>query len=411
MGSIDLPTVWFLLIAVLWLGYFVLEGFDFGVGMLLAVLGRRSNQASAEQNKRVLINTIGPLWDGNEVWLITAAGAIFAAFPEWYATLFSGLYLPLFAVLLGLIVRAVAFEYRAKRDSAAWLRGWDWCIMLGSLIPTLIWGIGFANFVHGLPLNADHVIEGSAGNFFALFSPFALLGGVLTVVLFSFHGAVFVSLKTTGEIRENARALAGKLGAGSIVLVAAFTGWQNLTQASSGWQLGAGWTLAAVAVLSLIAAWLFNSRGREGWAFTGTALSILTLFAGIFVAMFPNVLLSSLDPAWSLTITNASSTPYTLKIMTVATLIFLPLVLGYQAWTYWVFRKRISTKNLPVVPGKEGSAGSGSTNSASKGTASKSTASRSTASQSTGPAEGQSPQQQPESAPAGHRPASGDDVS
>lgn len=356
MESIDLPTVWFVLIAVLWLGYFVLEGFDFGVGMLLGVLGRDSKEASAEQNKRVMINTIGPLWDGNEVWLITAGGAIFAAFPEWYATMFSGLYLPLFAVLLGLIVRAVAFEYRHKRESAAWLRGWDWCIMLGSLIPTVVWGVGFANFVHGLPINADRVIDGTAANFFGLFSPFALLGGVLAIVLFCFHGAVFISLKTRGEIRDRARSLAGRLGIASVVLVAGFTLWQNLTRPDSGWQGTTGWILAALAIAGVALGWVFNSRGREGLAFTGTAVSILTLFAGIFVTMFPNVMLSSLDPAWSLTIANAASTPYTLKIMTVATIIFLPLVLAYQAWTYWVFRKRISTKNLPVVPGKDDSA-------------------------------------------------------
>lgn len=357
MESMDLPTVWFALIAVLWLGYFVLEGFDFGVGMLLGVLGRRSENATAEQNKRVMINTIGPLWDGNEVWLLTAGGAIFAAFPEWYATMFSGLYLPLFAVLLGLIVRAVAFEYRAKRENTAWLRAWDWCIMLGSLIPTLVWGVGFANFVHGLPVNADHIIEGTAGNFFGLFSPFALLGGVLAVVLFCFHGAVFVSLKTTGEIRGRARSLAIRLGAGSVVGVTAFTVWQNLTtDPQHGWQVTTGWILTAVAIVGVLGAWLFNLRGREGWAFTGTAVSILALFAGIFVTMFPNVMLSSLDPAWSLTIANAASTPYTLKIMTIAAMIFVPLVLAYQAWTYWVFRKRISTKNLPVVPGKDDSA-------------------------------------------------------
>lgn len=193
----DLTTIWFLLVAVLFTGYFILEGFDFGVGMLLPVLGRD------DRERRVLINTIGPVWDGNEVWLITAGGAMFAAFPEWYATLFSGFYLPLLLILLALIARGVAFEYRNKRPEASWKRRWDHAIFFGSLLPAVLWGVAFANILRGVPLTADHEYAGGLLN---LLNPYALLGGVTTAALFLTHGAVFIALKTVGDVRHRAAA-------------------------------------------------------------------------------------------------------------------------------------------------------------------------------------------------------------
>ncbi|MEU1688235.1 cytochrome d ubiquinol oxidase subunit II [Micromonospora sp. NPDC005707] len=329
----ELTTVWFLLVAVLFTGYFVLEGFDFGVGMLLPVLGRD------DRERRVLINTIGPVWDGNEVWLITAGGAMFAAFPEWYATLFSGFYLPLLLILLALIARGVAFEYRHKRPEAAWKRRWDTAIFVGSLLPAILWGVAFANILRGVPLTADHEY---AGGLLDLLHPYALLGGMTTLGLFLTHGAVFLALKTSGDIRERAGALAVRLGAGTAVVAVAFLAW-TLTIRSS----GAAVVLAVGAALALLAGVAAARVRREGWAFTGTAVAIALAVATLFAALFPNVLPSTLDAAGTLTATNAASTPYTLKIMTWVAVVFTPIVLAYQGWTYWVFRKRIGVQNIP----------------------------------------------------------------
>ncbi|GAB3622804.1 cytochrome d ubiquinol oxidase subunit II [Mariniluteicoccus endophyticus] len=335
-----LTNIWFLLIAVLWIGYFVLEGFDFGVGMLNMILGRK------EEDRRVMINTIGPVWDGNEVWLLTAGGATFAAFPEWYATLFSGLYLPLFLVLLALIVRGVAFEYRHKRESAGWRSGWDWCIFLGSFIPALVLGVGFANFVSGMPIvkmeGRRWVMETSVGNFLGLFMPFALIGGLLFVALFLFHGAVYISLKTKGDIRERSRDFAGKVGLAAVGLMAVFTVWQSVAYGK-----GINWLTTAVAVVCLTGAWFMNGKGREGIAFVLSCAAILALIAGDFISMFPNAITAT-DVANNMPLTEATSSPYTLRIMTIAACVFVPIVLAYQSWTFWVFRKRISTKNLPA---------------------------------------------------------------
>lgn len=338
-----LPVIWFILIAVLWIGYFVLEGFDFGVGMLLPILGK------TEKERRVLINTIGPVWDGNEVWLLTAGGAIFAAFPHWYASLFSGLYLPLFLILIALIIRGVAFEYRGKKDDPTWRARWDLCIIIGSFVPALVWGVGFANFVRGLALDENMIIHTTVGNFFSLFMPYALVGGVLTLTLFLFHGAVFIALKTLGDIRERARAFAAKVGIVVIVVMAAFTIWTAAAHGagSQSWQPLVAWVLAVLAIVTMAAAWFFNSKGREGWAFLFSAVGTLALFAQVFVAMFPNVIASTLNPEWSMSVWDAASTPYTLTIMTWAAIVFVPIVLGYQAWTYWVFRKRLSVANIP----------------------------------------------------------------
>jgi cytochrome d ubiquinol oxidase subunit II len=338
----ELTTVWFILIAVLWIGYFVLEGFDFGVGILLPVLSKDDTE------RRVMINTIGPVWDGNEVWVLVAGGATFAAFPEWYATLFSGFYLPLLLILLALIVRGVAFEYRAKRDEASWKARWDKAIFFGSLLPAILWGVAFANIVQGVPINADKEYVGST---LTLLNPYALVGGLTTLGLFMTHGALFVALKTDGDIRHRARALGIKLGLGTAVVAVVFMLW---TQVSSGTYGSAA--LFIVAAIALVAALFAAYEGREGWAFTGTFATIGLAVAGLFLSLFPDVMPSSLDPAWSLTTTNAAATDYTLTIMTWVAVIFTPLVLLYQGWTYWVFRKRIAVHHIPTaVAAQQGS--------------------------------------------------------
>ncbi|WP_327269000.1 cytochrome d ubiquinol oxidase subunit II [Streptomyces sp. NBC_01218] len=328
----ELHDVWFVLIAVLWIGYFFLEGFDFGIGVLTKLLARDRKE------RRVLINTIGPVWDGNEVWLLSAGGATFAAFPDWYATLFSGFYLPLLIILLCLIVRGVAFEYRAKRPEERWQSNWEHAIFWTSLIPAVLWGVAFGNIVRGVKIDAHMEY---VGGFWDLLNPFALLGGAVTLALFTFHGAVFAALKTVGDIRVRARKLALRLGPVAAVLALGFLIW---TQART----GDGWSLVAmsVAVLALVGAIAAIAAGREGWSFAFSGLTIAAAVAMLFLALFPDVMPSSLNGAWSLTVTNASSTPYTLTIMTWCAGIATPLVLLYQGWTYWVFRKRIGTRHI-----------------------------------------------------------------
>lgn len=334
----ELTTIWFVLIAVLWIGYFVLEGFDFGVGILLPVLGR------TDRERRVLINTIGPVWDGNEVWLLVAGGATFAAFPEWYATLFSGFYLPLFLILVALILRNVAFEYRGKRTDASWRAWWDRAIFWGSLVPALLWGVAFANIVRGVPIDADREF---VGNLFDLLNPFALLGGLVTLSLFVTHGAVFLSLKTVGEVRIRARRLAQQVGLVAAVLAVVFLVWTFAERSGADHR---DWfvVLAGLAAASLLGGLAAARAGREGWAFTGTAATLALAVASLFVVLFPEVMPSSLDPAWSLTTTNASSTDYTLRIMTWVAVLFTPIVLAYQTWTYVVFRRRIGVHHIPA---------------------------------------------------------------
>ncbi|MFC8076999.1 cytochrome d ubiquinol oxidase subunit II [Streptomyces sp. NPDC057307] len=328
----ELHDVWFVLIAVLWTGYFFLEGFDFGIGVLTKALARNRKE------RRVLINTIGPVWDGNEVWLLSAGGATFAAFPEWYATLFSGFYLPLLVILVCLIVRGVAFEYRAKRPEERWQRNWEHAIFWTSLLPAVLWGVAFGNIVRGVKIDADMEY---VGNLADLLNPYALLGGLVTLTLFTFHGAVFAALKTVGDIRMRARKLAFALGLVTAGLALGFLGW---TQADSG--DGASLGAMVVAVVALAGAVVAIRAGREGWSFALSGLTIVAVVAMLFLTLFPNVMPSSLNAEWSLTVTNASSTPYTLKIMTWCAGIATPLVLLYQGWTYWVFRKRIGTQHI-----------------------------------------------------------------
>ena len=332
----ELSTVWFLLIAVLWTGYLVLEGFDFGVGMLLPVLGRN------DTDRRVLINTVGPVWDGNEVWLLTAGGATFAAFPEWYATMFSGFYLPLLLILLALIVRVVAFEWRGKIDDDRWRRTADRALIVGSWVPAVLWGVAFGNLVRGVHLDADHQY---VGTFLDLLNPFALLGGATTGLIFLTHGAVFLTLKTDGDVRRRAGALAARLAVLTLVVAGTFAVWSQVTY-SVPWT----WAATAVAATALVGLVLTTRARREGWAFVSSAVAIVAAVVLIFGSMYPDVM-PALDPQYSLTVQEASSTDYTLTVMTWVAVVLTPLVLLYQGWTYWVFRRRISAERIPASVG------------------------------------------------------------
>jgi len=333
----ELTTVWFVVLAFLWTGYFFLEGFDFGVGALLPVLGRDDTE------RRVLINTIGPVWDGNEVWVVAAVGATFAAFPEWYATLLSAFYLPMLLILLALILRALAFEYRGKRVDPAWQRRWDRCIVFGSVVPAYAWGFVFGNLLGGLPIGSDREFTGSVVD---LFTAAGLLGGLTTLTLFLLHGAVFLALKTHGEIRHRARALAGRLLLGALLVGAVALVVAQLERGEP-----ITWVTGGAALVALLAAGAANARGREGWAFLGSGAAIVLATATLFTLLFPAVAPSSLATANDLTTTNAAATPYTLTIMSWAALAFTPLVLMYQSWTYWVFRKRIGVRDIPPSAG------------------------------------------------------------
>ncbi len=336
----DLNILWFILIGVLWTGFLFLEGFDFGVGMLLLPLG------TDDSRRRAMINSIGPHWDGNEVWLLTAGGATFAAFPNWYATLFSGFYLPLFLILLGLIARGVAFEFRGKDPRPGWKNLWDGAAFLGSLTPALLLGVAFANLVRGVPIDQTMTY---AGGFWNLLNPFALLGGVLGVLLMAFYGAIFLSLKTTGELMADARTTAANLWLPTVVVAVVFF-LLAFGQASGPSGLGpVAPILFVAAAVTLLAAGWFLRQQRNGWAFISTALTLVLAAASLFTFLFPRVMISSLDPAWSLTIYTASSSPYTLQVMTIVALIFVPIVLVYQGWTYWVFRKRLEAKPEELV--------------------------------------------------------------
>ncbi len=335
----QLNEIWFLIVGFLFIGYFVLDGFDFGVGMSLPFLGKD------DTDRRVLINTIGPVWDLNETWVIVAGASLFAAFPEWYASLFSGFYLPLLIILVALIMRGVAFEYRGKghtigANEERWKANFDWMIVIGSAVPALLWGVAFANIVQGVPLNQDHVYTGTI---FTLLNPYGLLGGLVTLTLFWTHGLVFITLKTDGDIKERARALATKVGSAATLLAATFLVWTLFAHFSV-----LGFILSALAAVSLIAGLVANLFKREGISFTLLVVTIITAVGSLFAALFPNVFPSSIDPAFSLTIENASSSQYTLTVMTWVAVFMIPLVLAYQTWTYWVFRKRVSRKSIPA---------------------------------------------------------------
>ncbi|MET9210549.1 MULTISPECIES: cytochrome d ubiquinol oxidase subunit II [unclassified Nocardia] len=334
----DLQQFWFVLIGVLFTGYFVLEGFDFGVGMLMPILGKGS-----DTRKRVVLNTIGPVWDANEVWLITAGGAMFAAFPEWYASMFSGFYLALLLLLVALILRICAIEYRAKINDPKWRAWCDIGIGIGSWIPALAWGWVFANLVRGVPLDAERQIVGSVWD---LLSPYALLGGLATGILFALHGAVFLVLKTGGEVRDDAQRIVRLLLVPTAVVVGAFGLWTQLAY-------GTGWTWAVLvtAVLGLVLTGAANVAGRDGWAFVGTTVTVASATVLIVGSMYPTVLPSTISPLYDLNIYNAASSAYTLKVMSWAAVLATPVVLVYQGWTYWVFRQRLTVEQIPAPTG------------------------------------------------------------
>ncbi|MEJ2487206.1 MAG: cytochrome d ubiquinol oxidase subunit II [Anaerolineales bacterium] len=339
MSYESLQTLWFVIIAILWIGFYFLEGFDFGVGMLLPFLGKK------DEERRAIINSIGSVWDGNEVWLLTAGGATFAAFPHWYATMFSGFYLALLLLLVGLIMRGISFEYRSKDPTPKWRHRFDWMIAIGSFLAALLLGTAFANLARGVPINADMMFT---GNLFTLLNPYGLLGGVTTVSIFLLHGANFLSLKLQGELRERVNAIASKLWILAIILyiiLAVFTyieGFWNRGQIDPGIV-----PIAAVAVL-LVAGYFIRQK-REGWAFIMVGLNIVLTQITFFSMIFPNVMPSTTNPDWSLTIYNASSSQYTLGVMSIVALIFVPIVMAYQGWTYYMFRKRISTDKKHLV--------------------------------------------------------------
>lgn len=334
-----LQILWFILIAVLWIGFFFLEGFDFGVGMLLPFLGKK------DEERRAIINSIGSVWDGNEVWLLTAGGATFAAFPEWYATMFSGFYLAFFLLLVGLILRGISFEYRSKDADPAWRNRFDWMIAIGSFLSALLLGAAFANLARGIPINADRMFT---GNLFTLLNPYGLLGGVTTVSIFLLHGANFLGLKLEGKLRERVNNFARKLWIAASVLYIALG---IFTYAAGFWARGMvnPGIIPIAAVVVLLAAGYFVNRRMEGWSFILVALNIVLTQATFFTMTFPNVMLSTTNPDWSLTIYNASSSQYTLTVMSVVALIFVPIVLAYQGWSYYIFRKRISTAKKSLI--------------------------------------------------------------
>jgi len=340
---VGLQELWFFIIAVLFLGFLVLEGFDFGVGMLMAPLAARG-EGDTETRRRAVLNTIGPVWDANEVWLITAGASMFAAFPNWYATMFSALYLPLLAILFAMILRIVGIEWRGKIDDPRWRARADAGIAIGSWVPAILWGVAFAILLRGLPIDADHRVHTTVGD---VLNAYTLLGGLATASLFAFYGAVFIALKTAGPVRDDAFRFARVLAVPVVVLAGGFGLWTQLAH-------GKPWTWSAlgVAVVALVTAIaLMWTRRREGWAFVSMVVVIAAVAALVFGAMYPNLLPSTLNPDWSVTIYNGSSTPYTLKIMSWASLTLLPLVMIYQGWTYWVFRRRITADAIPASIG------------------------------------------------------------
>jgi len=329
---------WFVLIAFLWTFFFVFEGFDMGVGMLNTVVGRD------EAGTRTVINTIGPLWDGNEVWLIVAGAAMFAAFPGWYATMFSGLYLALALLLGALIVRGVSFEYRGKSPSQRWRTRWSWLLAIGSLLAPFLIGIALGDLLYGLPIGANHEYTGS---FWDLFTGYGVFTGITLVVICLLHGAIFIGLKTTGDVRFRAGRTARRIAPVTTLVVLAWVFWTHVTAGGGGFLN----PVEFLAILGILAAWALVSAHHEGWAFTAMTITIAIVIITLFVALYPRVMVSSTNHAFSLTVHNSASPPYSLKVTTVATLVLLPIVLAYQAWTYYVFRRRITEQSFQPAVG------------------------------------------------------------
>jgi cytochrome d ubiquinol oxidase subunit II len=325
----QLHTIWFTVIAVFWLGFFVLEGFDFGVGVLHRFIARD------ETERRVAINTIGPWWDGNEVWLIVVGAAIFAAFPGWYATMFSALYLALVVLLLALFARGVSFEWRGKRDGDRWRHGFSWALTIGSAVIPLLLGVALGDLLHGLPINSQHTYT---GNFADLLTGYGLMTGVTLLALCLLHGATFLALRTTGEIRNRARAFGRVIGAVAIVVNLAWVVWTLVV-------IGGGTVPQPTQIFGMIAvifATVLTTTNSDGWAFAASGIAIAAAIGQIFIALYPNVMVSSTNSAYSLTVNNASAGHYALFVMTLVTVVFFPIVLLYQGWSFHVFRHRVS---------------------------------------------------------------------
>ena len=330
MFGLDLPVLWFVLVAFLFAGYFLLEGFDFGVGMLLPFVGRD------EPRRKAMLGTIGPVWDGNEVWLITAGGALFAAFPEWYASMFSGFYLPLFLILVALIVRIVGLEWRSKVNDEGWRTWCDRAIIFGSWLPPILWGVAVANLVRGVPLNADKNLDSGFSTLLGLLNPYALVGGIAFAAVFALHAVTFLRLKTAGKLRDEVGNAARIPALSALIFGGVFLIWTQLGYGKT-WL----WAVVVIAVAGLVIAIAATVGNRDGIAFTATAIAVIAVTTVVFGAMYPYLMPTTLADGVSLDIWNSASNPYTLKIMTWTALAITPLVIAYQAWTYWVFRKRL----------------------------------------------------------------------
>ena len=339
-----LVPFWFIVITILWTGFFVLEGFDFGVGMLHTAVG------CDEAGRRAAINTIGPLWDGNEVWLIVAAAAIFAAFPGWYATMFSGFYLAMALILVALIIRGVSFEYRGKRDAARWRRTWDGLMIAGSVAAPLLLGLALGDLLHGLPINSA---QNYTGTFWDLFQPYAVFTGITLVLICALHGATFLTVKTTGELHERARHLARRIAPAAGAAATGFAIWTHVAHSDT-FFLNPVELLAILAALAAV--WLVYD-GQDGFAFAATTVTMASCIVAIFAGLYPNVMVSSTNAAYNLTVHNTASNGYALKAMTVVVIVFLPFVLAYQSWTYYVFRRRISKEEFAAPSSAAGEAG------------------------------------------------------
>ena len=328
-----LAEFWFILIAALWTGFFVLEGFDLGVGMLHGIVGRD------EAGRRMVINTIGPLWDGNEVWLIVAGAAIFAAFPGWYATMFSGFYLALVLLLAALMARGTSFEFRRKRDSARWRRMWDGLLTGGSMLVPLLIGIALGDLLHGLPIDSA---QNYTGSFWDLLQPYGVYTGIALVAICVLHGATFITLKTTGQVADRAARIGARTGPIVALIVIGWAVWTHVTAGKGFWpnplEIG-------IVIVVIAAAWLAWER-REGWAFAGSAITIALAMLTLFTDLYPNVMKSSTNSAYNLTIANTASPSYTLKLMSIVAVILLPVVLVYTAWNYYVFRRRLTASDF-----------------------------------------------------------------
>lgn len=334
--GIDFNTIWFILITVLFAGFFFLEGFDYGVGSLIPIIGKNDDE------KRVILNTIGPHWDGNEVWMITAGGALFAAFPHVYATLFSGFYLALFAILVALIVRAVGIEYRSKKSSLKWRTRWDYAIAISSFLAAFLWGVAVANLVSGVPIDENMQF---VGNFFTLLTPFTILGGIVFVLLFLYHGSCFLRLKVGEKVLlERLEKLSPKLGVAMIVATVLWVVYAFVSTTLFAKPIN--FVLCGLAAVLMIISVLMNLKDKVGLSFTTIALAIVLTTVTVFVGLFPNIMISTIDPSFSLDIYNASSSPYTLRLMTIVACTLVPIVLAYQIWGFYVFRHRMTKEKV-----------------------------------------------------------------